>query len=492
MSLEEFRNERLKKLKKIRDAGVDPYPATTARNRSIRLALETFDELSAAKTEVTLAGRIMAQRGHGGITFLDLKDALSGIQALVASDRIGQDAYDFFISVIDIGDFVEVTGTLTTTKRGEKSIEATSWRMLSKSLRPLPEKWHGLQDVEERYRQRYLDVLLNDDIKKNFITRFKIIAAMRRFFQDNRFLEVETPILQVIPGGATARPFATHMNDLDLDLYLRVAPELYLKRLLVGGFSRVFEIGKNFRNEGMDREHNPEFTMLEAYAAWKDYEWLMSLTEDLFIALATEIFGKPEFEYQGKTIRLSKPFKRMSFVELVKEASGLDFDTATTEDFAARARELNVVVEKSMTKSNLADEIYKKTLRASMIDPVFVVGHPLELSPLSKTVTPGADKVARFQLLVGGFEMTNAFSELNDPLDQMERMKAQQHLRDEGSEEALRIDTDFITALEHGMPPAAGIGIGVDRVVALLTGSHSLRDILLFPTMKPRDGDDNS
>ena len=486
MSLEDFRNERIKKLNRLREAGIDPYPATTARNRSIRLALETFDELAAAGTEITIAGRVMAQRGHGGITFLDIKDALSSIQALIGSDRLGQEEYDLFLSVLDIGDFIEVTGTLTTTKRGEKSIEAKSWKMLSKSLRPLPEKWHGLQDVQERYRQRYLDLVLSDGIKKNFITRFKTIAAIRRYFQDNRFLEVETPILQLIPGGATARPFETHMNDMDLDLFLRVAPELYLKRLLVGGFSRVFEIGKNFRNEGMDREHNPEFTMLEAYAAYKDYQWLMKFTEDLLVSVTTEVLGKPEISYQGKRIALERPFRRLAWNDLVKEASGLDYATATVQDFAGRAKDLGIVVEKSMTKSTLADEIYKKTVRHTMLEPVFVIDHPLELSPLSKKTAPNADTVARFQLLIGGFEMTNAFSELNDPLDQAERLKAQQKLREEGSEEAHRVDDDFIVALEHGMPPAAGIGIGIDRLVALLTDSHSLRDILLFPTMKPK------
>ena len=486
MSLEDFRNERIKKLNRLREAGIDPYPAVTGRNRSIRLALETFDELVAADTEITIAGRVMAQRGHGGITFLDIKDALSSMQALIGSDRLGQDAYDLFLSVLDIGDFIEVTGMLITTKRGEKSIEAKSWKMLSKSLRPLPEKWHGLQDVEERYRQRYLDLILSDDIKKNFITRFKTIAAIRRYFQDNRFLEVETPGLQLIPGGSTARPFETHMNDMVLNLFLRVASELYLKPLLVGGFSRVFEIGKNFRNEGMDREHNPEFTMLEAYAAYKDYQWLMQFTEDLLVSVTTEVLGAPEISYQGKRIVLERPFRRLAWNDLVKEASGLDYATATVEDFAARARELDVVVEKSMTKSTLADEIYKKTLRHAMLEPVFVIDHPLELSPLSKKTSPDADTVARFQLLVGGFEMTNAFSELNDPIDQRERLIQQQKLREEGSEEAQRVDDDYITALEHGMPPAAGIGIGIDRLVALLTDSRSLRDILLFPTMKPK------
>ena len=487
MSLDEFRTVRIEKLKRLRKAGVDPYPATTKRNRSIRLALETFDDLVAAGTEITIAGRVMAQRGHGGITFVDLKDALSSMQVLVASDRIGQDAYDFLTSVVDIGDFIEVTGTLTTTKRGEKSIEAKDWTMLSKSIRPLPEKWHGLSNVEERYRQRYLDLLLDDEIKKNFMVRTKLIAAIRRFFVDNRFLEVETPTLQLIPGGATAQPFETHMNDMDLDLFLRVAPELYLKRLLVGGFSRVFELGKNFRNEGTDREHNPEFTMLEAYAAYKDYQWLMTFTEDLLVAVTTEVLGKPELTYQGKTIKLERPFRRLAWNDLVKEASGLDYQTASVGDFAARARELDIVVEKTMTKSTLADEIYKKTLRQTMLEPVFVIDHPRELSPLSKCISPGSSQVARFQLLMGGFELTNAFSELNDPIDQRERFLEQQKLREKGDKEAHRIDEDFVSALEYGMPPAAGIGIGIDRLCALFTDSRSLRDILLFPLMKPRD-----
>lgn len=486
MSLEDFRNERIKKLKRLREAGVDPFPADCRRTHRIGEAMDAFDALTQAKTPVTLAGRVMAQRGHGGLTFLDIDDGTGTVQLLFKRDEVGADAYDFFVSVIDTGDIIEAVGPLFMTNRNERTVQVSVWRMLAKALRPLPEKWHGLVDVEERYRARYLDLIFNKDVKSRFEARFRIITAIRRFFQDHGFLEVETPVLQSIPGGATARPFATHMNDLDLDLFLRVAPELYLKRLLVGGFERVFEMGKNFRNEGMDREHNPEFTMLEAYAAWQDYEWLMNLTEDLIIGLAQELFGKPEVTYQETTIALSKPFKRISFSELVTQACGLDFDSATTDEFAEKARELKVVIEKSMTKSNIADEICKKTLRHTMLEPVFVTEHPLELSPLSKKISPDSNTVARFQLLVGGFEMTNAFSELNDPVDQMQRLEAQQHLREEGSEEAHRVDEDFIIALEHGMPPAAGIGIGIDRLVALLTDSHSLRDILLFPTMKPK------
>lgn len=491
MSLDDFRNERIKKLALLRGEGIDPYPASTARTHRIVDVVDQFEALSKAGTTLVLVGRVMAKRGHGGLTFLDIDDGsgLPGqgtIQVLCKEDTLGKQ-YQFLLDTVDVGDFIEVTGPVALTKRGERSITATNWRMLSKSIRPLPEKWHGLQDVEERYRARYLDMLFNADVKKGFLSRFHIVQLIRKFFQDHHYLEVETPILQTIPGGATARPFMTHMNDLDLDLYLRVAPELYLKRLLVGGLERVFEIGKNFRNEGMDREHNPEFTMLEAYAAYQNHEWLMGITEDLLLLLAKELFGKAEIPMADGVITLTKPFRRMTFQELVHEACGLDYDAVSADQLAAKAKELGVVVEKSMTKAILGDEIYKKTLRAKMVDPVFVVGHPLELSPLSKRVSPDSDTVARFQLVMGGMELCNAFAELNDPMDQLERFQAQQKLRERGDEEAHRIDMDYVEAMEYGMPPAAGIGIGIDRLVVLLTGSHSLRDILLFPTMRPKE-----
>lgn len=486
MPLDDFRNVRIEKLKRLREAGIDPYPTTSRRTHRVSEALAQFDALAESRTALTVAGRAMAVRTHGGITFVDLDDGSGTVQVLLKEDALA-DHYRLFVDIADIGDFLEFDGILFTTKRGEKTVEASAWRMLAKSIRPLPEKWHGLVDVEERYRARPLDLLFNADVKKAFLTRFKILELARRFFSEHDYAEVETPVLQLIPGGATARPFATHMNTLDLELFMRVAPELYLKRLLVGGLERVFELGKNFRNEGMDREHNPEFTMLEAYAAYQDHEWLMSLTEDFFVWMATQLFGKPEFAYQGTTVTLTKPFRRMPFGELVMESSGLDYDTASVKDFAAKAKELNIVVDKAMTKANLADEIYKKTLRAKMMEPVFVVGHPLELSPLSKRVSPGAETVARFQLIMGGFELVNAFAELNDPIDQAERFDEQSKLREKGNEEAHRIDNDYVETMEYGMPPAAGIGIGLDRLCALFTDSHSLRDILLFPLMKPRD-----
>ncbi|HTP57238.1 MAG TPA: lysine--tRNA ligase [Candidatus Paceibacterota bacterium] len=487
MPLDEFRTVRIEKLERLRTAGVDPYPISTTRTHRIDDALAQFVTLSGSHATVTVVGRVMAQRAHGGITFVDLDDGSGALQVLCKEDSLGGDAYRLFTETADIGDFLECTGTMFDTKRGEHTLEASSWRMLSKAIRPLPEKFHGLVDVEERYRQRALDILLKPDVKKAFVTRFRILDLARQFFREHGYTEVETPILQLIPGGATAQPFATHLNTLDLELFLRVAPELYLKRLLVGGMERVFELGKNFRNEGMDREHNPEFTMLEAYAAYQDHEWLMTLTEEFIIWTATQLFGKPEFTYQGTTVTLASPFRRMTFDQLVHEACGLDFDAASVKEFAAKAKELNIVVDKAMTKANIADEIYKKTLRARMMEPVFVTGHPLEISPLSKRTAPGADTVARFQLIMGGFELANAFAELNDPLDQAERFAGQATLREKGSEEAHRVDDNYLEAMEYGMPPAAGIGIGMDRLCALFTDSRSLRDILLFPLMKPRD-----
>jgi len=486
MPLDEILSARREKLEKLKKAGVDPYPAKSWRTHSIRDVLEAFTELLEDHKMVVLAGRVLAIRGHGGSTFLNIDDGSGTIQVYLKKDLIGEREYNFFLETTDIGDIIEVSGTFFLTKKSERTLQAEKYRMLTKSLLPLPEKWHGLQDVEERFRKRYLDLIFNADVRDTFQTRFRIFDLTRKFFRDNEYVEVETPILQPLAGGATARPFKTHMNDLDMDLYLRVAPELYLKRLLVGGMERVFEIGKSFRNEGMDKEHNPEFTMLEAYAAYQDYEWLMKLTEDLFVFLATELYGQPSITYEGAQIHFTKPFKRVEFNEIIREYAGLDYEHADEETFQNKAAELGIKIDKAMTKGNIADEIFKKLARPKMIDPVFVINHPLDLSPLSKKLSPDSENVARFQLLVGGIEMTNAFSELNDPLDQLERFEAQEKMREKGNEEAQRLDEDFVEALEYGMPPAAGIGIGMDRLVALLTNSHALREVLLFPTMKPK------
>jgi lysyl-tRNA synthetase, class II len=486
MPLDEILAVRKEKLEKLKKAGIDPYPSKSWRTHSVAEAVENFEELAADKKFMVLAGRIMALREHGGSTFLNIDDGTGSIQVYFKQDVIGDHDYTFFLETADIGDYLEVSGSLFLTKKSERTLQVEKYRILTKSLRPLPEKWHGLQDVEDRFRKRYLDLLFNPEVKEKFLARFKILDIVRKFFRDNDFLEVETPVLQPLAGGATARPFKTHMNDLDIDLFMRVAPELYLKRLLVGGFERVFEIGKNFRNEGMDKEHNPEFTMLEAYAAYKDYEWLMSLTEDLFVFLAMQLYGQAKIQHEGKTINLDKPFKRVQFNDVIRDYAGLEYEHADEDDFRNKAKELNIKIDKAMTKGVIADEIFKKLARPEMIDPVFVINHPLELSPLSKKLSPDADNVARFQLLVGGMEMTNAFSELNDPIDQRERFEGQEKMREKGNEEAQRLDEDYIEALEYGMPPAAGIGIGIDRLVALFTDSHSLREILLFPTMKTK------
>ncbi|HXV26606.1 MAG TPA: lysine--tRNA ligase [Candidatus Paceibacterota bacterium] len=486
MPLDELLATRQEKLAKLRKAGVDPYPIKTWRTHRIGDVVRDFDALSEERRSVVIAGRVVAQRVHGGLAFTDLDDGSGVIQAMFRKDELGDATFELLLETLDAGDFLEVSGIPFLTKRNERSVQVAKYRYLTKATRPLPEKWHGLQDVEERYRARHLDLLFNPEVKARFTRRFAIMAFLRKFFADHGYLEVQTPLLQTIPGGATARPFVTHMNDLDMDLYLRVAPELYLKRLLVGGYERVFELGKCFRNEGMDREHNPEFTMLEAYAAYQDHEWLMGLTEDLVIALATELNGKPELTVNGETVTIAKPFPRLKFTDIIKEHAGLEYDLADDGDFAARAKELGCQVEKGMSKPALADEIYKKLVRPDMREPVFVTEHPVDLSPLSKRTSPDAATVARFQLVMGGFELCNAFAELNDPGDQRERFAAQQAMREGGDEEAHRFDEDFVQALEYGMPPAAGIGIGVDRLVALFTDAHSLREVLLFPTMKPR------
>jgi lysyl-tRNA synthetase class 2 len=484
MPIDEIRDTKINKVAELKKMGIDPYPTISKRTHSVAEVLANFDAFVIDKKVVILAGRIMATREHGGSVFLDLYDGGSKIQAYVKKDIIGEPEFEKFQKFIDIGDFIEVKGLLFKTKKDEKTVETESFTLLSKAILPLPEKWHGLQDVEERYRKRYLDLLFNEDVRDKMTKRFKILDLVRQFYKKHDFIEVETPILQPIPGGATARPFKTFMNDLKMDMYLRVAPELYLKRLLVGGFERVFEIAKNFRNEGMDREHNPEFDMVEAYAAYKDYNWMMDLTEDLMIFLAEELNGKPEITYNGQTIKLRKPFVRVEFNEIVKNYCSLDYDIASEEDFIKKAEELNIKIDKAMSKANIADEIFKKLARPKMIDPVFVINHPIELSPLTKKVPGNPGHVERFQLLIGGFESNNAFTELNDPLDQAERFGAQEKMRAKGNEEAQRMDQDFVDALEHGMPPAAGIGIGIDRLVALYTDSHSLREIILFPTMK--------
>lgn len=433
--LDELKKSRLKKLAAIEKAGFNPYPAKTGRTHSCLEILKKFNELKNSKKKIVLAGRILALREHGGSAFLHLNDGSAKLQIYLKKDILGDKKYRFFLENFDLGDFLEAKGVLFITKTGEKTLKVNDYKILAKALLPLPNVWYGLEDIEERFRKRYLDLILNPEIKEKFIKRSEIIKKIREFLEDNGFMEVETPILQIMAGGAKARPFKTYLNALDIDLYLRIAPELYLKKLLVGGLEKVYELGRNFRNEGMDREHNPEFTMLEFYAAYWDYQQMMNFTEKLLKSLDSKIF--------------KRKFKKLEYSKIVGKRN-------------------------------------EKEVFAKIKEPTFIINHPVDISPLAKKMEKNSEKVERFQLVVKGLEIANGFSEINSSLDQEQRFKAQEALRKKGDEEAHQFDKDFIEALEYGMPPAAGIGIGIDRLVALLTDSKTLREVILFPFMRPK------
>lgn len=485
MPLEEIRNERLKKLAELRKLGFDPYPAASLRTHEVAGILSKFSSWEKSLKKAKVAGRILAKREHGGVTFTDLADGSGKIQLCFKKDLL-KEAYGLALETVDIGDFINIEGKAFKTQRKEPTIEVSKWEMLSKSLRPLPEKWHGLQDVEERFRKRYLDLLMNPEVRARFEVRSKIVKTLRDFFEKNGFLEVETPMLHPIPGGALAKPFVTHHNTLDVDLYLRVAPELYLKRLLVGGLERVFEIGKSFRNEGIDVTHNPEFTMLESYAAYWSEEEMMKSVESLFIALAKKFDKKSWLGLEGGKVKFKKPFARVTFKDLLaRYALITGYDRETRDSLATRARQLGIEVGRHESKGKIADEIYKKICRPHLIQPTFVTNHPLDISPLAKKAEK-TEEVRRFQLIIAGMELANGFAELNDPIDQRQRFGEQEKMRGGGEEEAHRIDEDYLEALEYGMPPAAGLGIGLDRVVMLFTNVKNVREVVLFPTMRPR------
>jgi len=485
-TIDELRKNRVKKLEVVQKSGFLAYPIKTKRSHSIDETLKNFAKFSGEKKEIFLAGRIKSLRVHGGATFFHIEDGKGQIQVFLRKDGIGEKTYNFFVDNFDIGDFIEVRGFLFTTKKGEKTLEVADFKMLSKSLLPLPEKWHGLQDVEERYRKRYLDLIFNPEVKKKFELRSKIVSVIREFLNKEDFLEVETPILQPVYGGAKAKPFKTHLNALDIDLYLRIAPELYLKRLLVGGFEKVFEIGKCFRNEGVDRFHNPDFSMLEFYWAYADYKDLMKLTEKLFDFLLKNIFRSTMISYQEKEVDFKTPWPRKEFSQLIKEYTKIDLDEINRDALSKKAKELGVEIGKGAEKAEIADEIYKKYCRPKIWEPTFVIHHPLGFQPLAKSLEENPKKLANFQLVAAGFELLNAFSELNDPLEQRRRFDEQEKMLRSGFEEAQRMDKDFLEALEYGMPPAAGFGMGIDRLVSLLTDSHSLREVILFPTMRSK------
>jgi len=484
--IDELKKIRLKKLEAIRTTGILAYPEKTKRTHKIEEALKDFNSLSRFKKEIILVGRIKALREHGGSTFLNIEDGSGNIQAYFRKDRIGEKGYKFFLDNFDIGDFVEIRGILFKTKKGEKTIDAADFKTLAKSLLPLPEKWHGLKDVEERFRKRYLDLLFNPEVKRKFELRSKIIKEIRGFLEAEGFLEVETPILQPIYGGAKAKPFKTHLNALDMDLYLRISPELYLKRLLVGGFEKVYEIGRCFRNEGMDRAHNPDFTMLEFYWAYADYKGLMKLTEKMFGNLLKKILGNLKIKYEGKEINFETPWPRIEFSQILKKFTKINLGEIHPEALKKEAKKLEIKIKEGATKVEIADEIYKKFCLPNIHQPTFIINHPLGSFPLAKALEKNPKTLANFQLVVAGWELINAFSELNDPIEQRKRFEEQEKFFKTGLEEAQRMDEDFIEALEYGMPPATGFGMGIDRLVSLLTDSYSLREVILFPAMRPR------
>lgn len=489
-NLSKIKKVKVQKVAALRAVGTEPYPEMKKSTIAISSVLKQFDEFAVSQKRAYIAGRVLAKREHGGSAFVDLHDGTGKLQLHVKQDLVKPDAYRFFLDYVDIGDFVESHGPFFITRRGEPTQEVYELEIIAKALLPLPEKWHGLADVDERFRKRYLDLVMNDDVRGMFVKRSLIVKAMRDFLDAEGFMEVETPILQTVPGGAIAQPFKTKLNALKMDLYLRVAPELYLKRLIVGGYPKVYEIGRCFRNEGMDATHNPDFTMMECYAAYQNYKDGMAFTERMVRAIIAKVMPQShmQIERDGKMIDFQAPFAVAEFKELIKKHADIDYDSCTLAQMAKKARELGIAVPKGAGKGKLADEIYKEKVRPLLVQPTFLIHHPIELSPLSKRAEGDETVAARFQLVVGGVETVNGYSELNDPGEQLARFKAQDALRKKGDIEAQRIDTDFVEALEYGMPPTVGLGVGVERLVALLTGAHALREIMLFPTMRPKKG----
>ena len=476
---------RIDKMHKIEEHGWKPFGYRFLYTHRAADIAAQFDELSEKETEVKMAGRIMAIRGHGKTCFMDMQDKTGRIQVYVRKDVIGEENYAL-IKLMDIGDTVGITGTAFRTHMGELSIKANSVEMLSKSLRPLPEKWHGLKDVETRYRQRYVDLIVNPEVRDTFVKRSQIIRSVREVLDSHDFLEVETPILNTIAGGAAARPFISYHNALDMQVYMRIAPELYLKRLIVGGMDRVYEMGRVFRNEGIDNRHNPEFTSVEIYQAFADYRDMMDLTEEVVVKTAEKVLGTTTINYEGTTIELASPWKRMSMIEAVKEYSGKDFTNVTDlEEARAIAKELNVAIEPSFGIGKIINACFEEYVEDKLIQPTFITGHPKEISPLAKSNPENPEITDRFEAYIYGRELCNGFTELNDPIDQKERFLKQVEERANGDEEANMMDEDFVNALEYGLPPTGGLGIGIDRLVMFLTNSSTIRDVLFFPTMKP-------
>lgn len=476
---------RREKLEKLKQNNKNPFEITkfdiTHTSKEI---IDNYEELEGK--DVTIAGRIMAKRIMGKASFCHIQDGDGKIQSYVSINDLGEESYKQF-KEDDIGDIIGITGFVFKTRTGEISIHAKEVILLSKSLRPLPEKFHGLKDTDLRYRQRSVDLIMNPEVKETFKKRSLIIKEIRNMLDEKRFMEVETPILQTIPGGASARPFITHHNTLDIDMYLRIATELYLKRLIVGGFDKVYEIGRNFRNEGMDIKHNPEFTCIELYEAYTNLEGMMNITEELIRRCANKVCGTGKISYQGEEIDLEKPFRRITMIDSIKEVTGVDFNTVETDEEAQKiAKDLNMEIDPiKTTRGDIIVQVFEEKVEETLRQPTFLYEYPIENSPLTKKCKDNPRMTQRFELFIGGREYANAYSELNDPIDQYERFLKQVQAREAGDEEANMMDDDFVQALEYGMPPTGGMGMGIDRLVMLLTDSASIRDVLLFPTMKP-------
>jgi len=497
--LQEIREIRLGKVAKLRELGIDPYPARTNKEYS-NIQITTEYEKFEGKT-VTLAGRLMSWREHGNIAFGDLQDESGKIQIFVQKKELAETSSKNQtigfkeLNLLDIGDFLQVRGKVGKTVRGEISITPSEIKILTKSIRPIPDQWHGLKDVEERYRQRYVDMLLNSGVQEVFRARAKFVTEIRKFMDNNGFLEVETPILQPIYGGASAAPFITHHNTLDTDLYLRISNELYLKRLIVGGFEKVYEIGKDFRNEGMDRQHNPEFTQMEFYWAYADYENLMDFTEEMLSSAIKKINGSLKIKHEDDVLDFTTPWTRVTFRDLLLRETGIDIDKEDTEDKlkkAIRDKKLEIDFEGVVGYGILADTLYKNYARPKLVQPTLLLDYPSEMIALAKRRDDNPKRIASFQLLIKGFEVIKAYNELNDPVDQKERWLEEEKLGERGLEEHMVLDEDYIRALEYGMPPTAGWGIGIDRITSFLTNQRTLKETIIFPTLRPKNKKEKS
>ncbi len=470
------------KVEELKTLGLEPFGRKYEKKHTVNDILKFEDDCD---DDFKTAGRIMSYRRMGKNVFAHIEDQSGRIQIYVKKDTVGEEAYEI-IKKMAVGDFIGVEGNLFKTKTGELTLRVSNFEVVSKNIRPLPEKFHGLTDVETRYRQRYLDLIMNRDVKNTFITRTRVINYIRKFLENKGFLEVETPMMHSIVGGATAKPFITYHNTLDMELYLRIAPELYLKRLIVGGFDKVFEVNRNFRNEGISTRHNPEFTMMELYQAYADYNDMMDITEELMSSMVKELFGTETLPYEDVEINFAKPWKRITMNDAVKDQTGKDFKSMTDEEARVAAKELRVEVGAGMSKYAVLNEVFEAKVEHTLIQPTFITEYPKELSPLAKSCKDSDEWVDRFELFIYGREIGNAYSELNDPKDQYERFADQVAKKEAGDEEAQMMDLDYVQALEYGMPPTGGLGLGIDRIVMLMTNSSSIRDVILFPQMRKK------